>query len=218
VSSVESIPPPNPDGRRDRWRAHRETRRGELIEAVVAAVAERGPVVGMDDISSASGIAKPVFYRYFADKSDLFVAVGRAVAESVVAEVTAAIDRAQSPRAKLEAGIDAYIATIEANPGLYKFVAGHPAQRRPSTGDFFGDYATTVGLHAAKVIGEFMRQAGLDSGAAEPYGFGIVGLVRAATDHWLEQPTMSRADLVNYLTHLVWPGLTRPAVSGNAMP
>jgi hypothetical protein len=50
----------------------------------------------------------------------------------------------------------------------------------------------------------------LDSGAADPWGFGIVGMARAATDRWLEQQTMSRTDLVRYLTDLVWPGLTRP--------
>src|ERR1700733_6648029 len=105
-----------PDGRRDRWQAHREARRGELIAAVIAVVSEHGPGVGMDDIAAASGIAKPVFYRYFSDKSDLFLAVGRAVAESVVAETTAAIDQARSPRAKLEAGIGAYVASVEANP------------------------------------------------------------------------------------------------------
>jgi AcrR family transcriptional regulator len=161
----------------------------------------------MDDISAASGIAKPVFYRYFTDKSDLFLAVGRAVAESVVAEVTAAIDRADSPRAKLEAGIDAYIATIEASPELYSFVAASPMPGRQAA-DILGDYASVVGLHASRVIGQFMREAGVDSGAADPWGFGIVGLVRAATDRWLEQPTMSRAALVTYLTDLVWPGLT----------
>jgi AcrR family transcriptional regulator len=180
-----------------------------LIDAVIAAVAERGAAVGMDDISAASGIAKPVFYRYFADKADLFLAVGRAVAENVVAEVTAAIDRADTPRATLEAGIDAYIGTIERNPALYQFVVAHPATGRSSGGDLLGDYASVVGVHASRVIGEFMRQAGMDSGAADAYGFGIVGMVRAAADRWLEQQTMSRSALVAYLTDLVWPGLTK---------
>jgi AcrR family transcriptional regulator len=210
VSTAESTAP-SPDGRRDRWRAHREVRRGELIDAVIAAVAERGALVGMDDIAAASGIAKPVFYRYFTDKSDLFLAVGRAVAENVVAEVMAAIDRAADPREKLEAGIDAYIATIEANPALYRFVAAHQSKR--AGGDVLGDYASVVGVHASRVIGDFMRAAGLDSGAAEPWGFGIVGLARSATDRWLEQPTMSRAALVTYLTDLVWPGLSHSAHS-----
>jgi AcrR family transcriptional regulator len=153
-----------------------------------------------------------VFYRYFSDKSDLFLAAGRAVAESVVAQTKAAIDQARSPRAKLEAGIGAYVASIEANPGLYQFAAAHPATGRSPGGDLLDDYASVVGLHAARVIGEFLRAAGMDSGAADPWGFGIVGLVRSATDRWLEHPTMSRADLVTYLTDLVWPGLTgRPS-------
>jgi AcrR family transcriptional regulator len=213
MTSAESTPVV-PDGRRDRWRAHREVRRGELIEAVIAAVKDRGAAVGMDDIAMASGIAKPVFYRYFTDKSDLFLAVGRSVAETVVAETTDAIDRATSPRAKLEAGIDAYVASIEASPELYRFVAAYRASGRSSGADLLGDYASVVGLHASRVIGEFMREAGTDSGAADPWGFGIVGLVRSATDRWLEQPTMSRAALVAYLTDLVWPGLANSEVGG----
>jgi AcrR family transcriptional regulator len=200
-----------PDGRRDRWRAHREVRRAELIAAVIAAVGERGAAVGMDDIAAASGIAKPVFYRYFTDKSDLFLAVGRAVAESVVTEVKAAIDTPTDPRDKLEAGIGAYIANIEANPDLYRFSATHQIGGRSATGDVLDDYASVVGVHAARVIGEFLRAAGLDSGAADPWGFGIVGMVRAATDRWLDQKIMSRAALVTYLTDLVWPGLTGAA-------
>jgi AcrR family transcriptional regulator len=213
MGKTRSTQPPA-DGRRERWQAHREARRAELIAAVVAVVAERGPGVGMDDIAAASGIAKPVFYRYFSDKSDLFVAAGHAVAEVVVAQTTAAIDAARSPRAKLAAGIGAYVASIEANPGLYRFAAA-----RPAVGEgLLDDYASVVGTHAARVIGEFLRAAGMDSGAADPWGFGIVGLVRSATDRWLEHPTMSRDALVTYLTDLIWPGLSgSPAARVDAL-
>jgi AcrR family transcriptional regulator len=156
----------------------------------------------MDDISRASGIAKPVFYRYFTDKADLFLAVGRTAAEEVVAKTTAAIDAAGSPRAKLAAGIDAYLATIESRPALYQFVAQHRD---------LNDYATIVGLHATGVIGEFMRQAGLDPSGADLWGFGIVGMTRAAADRWLEERSMSRSDVVSHLTDLVWPGLASSA-------
>jgi AcrR family transcriptional regulator len=161
-------------------------------------VSEEGAGVGLDDIARVSGIAKPIFYRYFRDKAELFIEVGREVAEAVVAETTAAIDAARSPRSKLAAGIDAYLASIESRPELYRFVIQHRD---------LDDYATIVGLHATAVIGEFLREAGQDSGAAELWGFGIVGLVRAAADRWLEQRTMSRAAVVDSLTDLIWPGL-----------
>jgi AcrR family transcriptional regulator len=167
-------------------------------------VSEQGAGVGIDDIARVSGIAKPIFYRYFRDKAELFIEVGRAVAEAVVAETTAAIDAAQSPRSKLAAGIDAYLASIESRPELYRFVLQHRE---------LDDYATIVGLHASAVIGQFLREAGQDSGAAELWGFGIVGLVRAAADRWLEQRTMGRAAVVDYLTDLIWPGLAGTPVA-----
>lgn len=204
MSSPASTPSTR-DGRSERWRAHRETRRTELIAVVLAVVSEHGAGVGMDDISKASGIAKPVFYRYFRDKADLFLEVGRMVAETVVAETTAAIDAAESPRAKLAAGIDAYLASIESRPEVYRFVVQHRD---------LDSYATIVGFHATGVIGGFMRQAGLDTSAAELWGFGIVGLARAAADRWLEQRTMSREAVVRYLSDLIWPGLSG---SGDAL-
>jgi AcrR family transcriptional regulator len=209
MTTAESSPS-SPDGRRDRWRAHREQRRAELIDAVIAAVGEQGAGIGMDDIAAASGIAKPVYYRYFNDKADLFLAVGRTVAEAVVVEVMTAIDGPSDPRKKLEAGIGAYISSIEARPELYRFATATAQQgtARSATGDVMGDFASVVGVHASRVIGEFLRAANMDSGAADPWGFGIVGMVRSATDRWLEQKTMSREALVTYLTDLVWPGLT----------
>jgi AcrR family transcriptional regulator len=164
---------------------------------VIAVVSDLGAEVGMDDISKASGIAKPVLYRYFRDKGDLFVEVGRTVAEQVVEETTIAIDAAESPRAKLAAGIDAYLAGIESRPELYRLVVRHRDLE---------DFVTIVGLHATGVIAELMRQANMDTSAAELWGFGIVGMVRAAADRWLEQRTMSRAVVVGYLTDLIWPG------------
>jgi AcrR family transcriptional regulator len=177
---------------------------------VIAVVTDLGADVGMDDISKASGIAKPVFYRYFKDKGDLFVEVGRTVAEQVVEETTIAIDAAESPRAKLAAGIDAYLGGIESRPELYRFVVRHRDLE---------DYVTIVGLHATGVIAEFMRQAGMDTTAAELWGFGIVGMVRAAADRWLEQRTMSRAAVVRDLTDLIWSGQSgHPAGFRGALP
>ncbi|HEY2428805.1 MAG TPA: TetR family transcriptional regulator [Acidimicrobiales bacterium] len=192
------------DGRRERWRDHRQTRRVELMAAVIAAVPVLGPRPGLDDIAAHSGIAKPVFYRYFADKADLYLAVGRTVAETVVTEITDAINREATPDAMLAAGIDAYLSRVEEGPELYRFVAHPPIE---GAGDPLTSYATVVGLHVSRVIGDFLRAGGLDSGAAEPWGFGLVGMVRAAAERWLEHPTMSRQALSASLSQLAWSGL-----------
>ena len=56
-------------------------------------------------------------------------------------------------------------------------------------------------------IGEQLRALGLDAGAAEPWGYAIVGAVHLAGDWWLEHTAMTREQVVEYLTRLVWDGM-----------
>lgn len=193
--------PPEQDGRKQRWTQHRVARRQELIDATIAAVRERGAAIGMDDVAAVSGIAKQVFYRYFSDKADLFLAVGRDVAERIASDVLAAVDGASSPRAMVAAGVEAFLKDVESDPELYRFVL-----QRPLTAAAVNDYTEVVGMHVSRVIGDALRAAGQDSGVAEPWGFAMVGAVRSAAERWLEQRTMSREALAGYLTDLLWAG------------
>lgn len=158
----------------------------------------------MDDVTAVSGIAKPVFYRYFTDKADLFRAVGRSIAEGVVTDVTAILDPGVHPRIILERSIDTFLRHIEQDSELYRFVLNPPLEK--PTADTVGDYSTVLGLRIAQLIGDLLRADGADAGAAEPWGFGIVGTVRSAGERWLEQRTMTREALTGYLTELLWSG------------
>src|SRR5947208_14112674 len=104
---------PRRDGRRDRWNQHRIARRAELLEAVLAAVRQVGPSVDMDDIAAASGVAKPVFYRYFKDKADLFLAVGREVGERLVTDVVSSLDGRDHPREMIAAAVETFLSAVE---------------------------------------------------------------------------------------------------------
>jgi AcrR family transcriptional regulator len=197
----------NPPERTDRWAAHRAARRAELIEAVVTAVRERGPGIDMDDVTAVSGIAKPIFYRYYKGKADLYLAVGREVADRLVAEVVSALEGKRNPKAMLAAGIGAFLAGVERDPDLYRFVL-----QRPAVASAVSDYSEVVGLHVSRLTGDLLREAGLDSGVAEPWGFAMVGAVRAAAERWLDQRTLSREALTTYLTDLLWSGAGSAAV------
>ena len=50
----------------------------------------------------------------------------------------------------------------------------------------------SIARQVAVVIGEQLRAGGLDSGAAVPWAYGIVGLVHQAGDWWLDDRTMTR--------------------------
>ena len=67
---------------------------------------------------------------------------------------------------------------------------------------------TDIGSQIAVALGGALRRAGADSGAAEPWAFAIVGMTFAGAGWWLERRSMSKDDLVGYLTQLLWSGLS----------
>ena len=106
----------------------------------------------------------------------------------------------------LAAAIDAYLLVIEADREPYRFIVHRPLLERPSTVDPMADYTAVVAAHAARLIGEGLRRAGLDTAPAELWGHALVGYVRAGGDWWLDHPTISRPVLTEYLTALLWSG------------
>lgn len=204
------------DARSARWQVHREQRRAELVEATVAAVLRHGAGVGMDQIAAQAGVSKPVLYRHFADQAELYVAVGRRLAAELVGRITPALEAATDERGHVGAVIDAYLAAIEEQPELYRFVVRRPLVNRPVENDPVSDYRSVVATMITRVLGERLRAAGLDSGGAEAWGHGLVGMVQTAGDWWLERRSMSRASLTEYLTVLVWDGFSGVLRAGPA--
>ena len=55
---------------------------------------------------------------------------------------------------------------------------------------------------------ENIQRAGLDPGFAKPWAECVIGMVRAAGTSWLESRSMPRAQLVEYLTTILWDGFS----------
>jgi AcrR family transcriptional regulator len=197
----------NTDGRRGRWAGHREQRRAELTAAAIDAIRQFGPEVGMDAIASAAGVSKPVLYRYFADKSQLWLAVGQEAAAMVLAAIAPAVAEVREERQVIAAAIDAYLAHIAADTNLYQFVVHQSDIARGR--DVVADVVDTVASGLARIFGDRLRARGLDSGAALPWAYGVVGYVQSVGDWWLrQQQPISREALGDYLTTFLWTGVS----------
>jgi AcrR family transcriptional regulator len=198
--------PPVRTGRRDRWADHREQRRGTLIAAAVQALLRHGPEVDMDQVAATAGVSKPVLYRYFADKSQLWLAVGEHVAARVVDAVAPAVERVREERDLVEATIDAYLGVIESEPRLYRFLVHQSGV--PGIQQLVAGAGRQVAAVLARVIGDRLRALGLDAGPAEPWAYGLVGFVQAVGDWWtVHGQPISRVALTEYLTTLLWSGI-----------
>ena len=191
VAATTAVPV---DGRRSRWDAHRVTRREELIDAAVRSVKRHGPEAGMDQIAADARTSKPVIYRYFTDKTDLYRAVTQRVVGTILAALRAATERAPGPQELITDSVDAYLALLEQSPQLYRFVVRHPHLEDGTT------FSDVIAAMLAEQLAESLRADDLDPASAHPWGEAIVGFISAASLWWLDHPTaMTRPQLARYL-------------------
>jgi AcrR family transcriptional regulator len=186
--------------------ARRAERREGLLDAAVEVIRREGPFVSMEAIAAEAGVTKPIIYRHFGDRDGLVTAVATRFADGLITELRSSLARQTEPRELLVGTIDAYLAFVERDPQVYRFLGQRAPVDAAATAKVQG-FVRQVAQEVSLVMGERLRQAGVDSGAAEPWAFGIVGMVQFAGDWWIEHRSMPRARLVEYLTQLVWDGL-----------
>jgi len=196
------------DRRDSRWDEHRRARREQLVDATLAAVGKHGAGVGMEEIAAEAGTSKTAVYRHFADRTELYVAVCARVAEQLTRKLREAMGSSSDPRQMVAAAVDTYLAFLEADPEVYRFVVSHAQTDRPDD-DPISSLSDLVGAEVAGLVAGFLTRAGQDTAAAAPWGHGVIGLVRAAADWWLraDRP-MPRPQLATHLTDLAWAGLS----------
>jgi AcrR family transcriptional regulator len=186
----------------------RVDRRAELLAAAVTVIRRDGPSASMEAIAKQAGITKPILYRHFDNRDGLVAALAEQFGQRLTDLVNAGLDlrlmpAPPTPRTLLHHTIDTYIAFIEADPGLYTFLTERAARTAASVGA-----TDRVAQSVARALGEGLRSVGYDTLAAEPWSYGIIGLVHLAGERWVRRPSIPRAQLVDYLTDLLWSGLS----------
>lgn len=193
------------DARRERWRAHRANRREEFVEATIRAVGARGPDVGMDEIAAEAGVTKPVLYRHFTDKADLYLAVGTRATDMLMAEIVPALADDGPIFERIRRAVGVYVGFIDEYRELYRFLVLRP---HPTKQDIVQQDKSKIAEVLTELLGAYLTMFRMDPVIAGPSAHGIVGLVQGAGEWWLDHPDdMDRDQLTSHLTMLVWHGI-----------
>ncbi|HYS40316.1 MAG TPA: TetR/AcrR family transcriptional regulator [Pseudonocardiaceae bacterium] len=200
------------DARRERWRAHRENRREEFVEATIRAVGRHGPDVGMDEIAAEAGVTKPVLYRHFTDKADLYYAVGMRATDMLMAKIVPALADDAPIYERIRRAVDCYVGFLDEYRELYRFLVLRPD---PAKQDLVRRDKLKIAEVLAELLGAYLKLFRMNPVIAGPSGYGIVGLVQTAGEWWLDHPDeMTRDQLTDHLTMLIWHGIDGVLRSG----
>lgn len=164
----------------------------------------------MEQLARSGGVTKPILYRHFGDREGLIAAIADRFSDDLLTSITTPLAADADARDVLHSTVDSYVSFIEREPNLYRFMVQQPLDRSEGLVPVNG-LVDRIAKQVANVAGTRLRAAGRDSGAAVPWAYGIVGLVHQAGDWWVDDQTMSRATLVDYLVSLLWDGLSGAA-------
>jgi AcrR family transcriptional regulator len=202
------------DGRDARWVRHREERRATLVDATIRAIRKYGAGVGMDDIAAEAGTSKTVIYRHFDDKAGLYRAVAARIDGRVVGNVGSALGGTGAShgdtRGLVASTVDAYLALVESDTEVYRFVVNRPLVDLPLGDDPVGGTVDQVTDQLTGMLLASLSGAATDPSRARTWAIALVGSVRAVADDWLATPESERAPraaVVESLTDLAWHGL-----------
>lgn len=132
----------------------------------------------MEQISQASGITKPVLYRYFGDRRGLRLAMGEWAMNTIRRRLREAAAANDSPRDTLRAMIYAFAELAVGSPSVYRFCSPAVSADDDDSSGFFSDIADLL-----------RERMYLHTPEEQLWAAGTVGFVRASTEQWLASPT-----------------------------
>ena len=192
------------DARRDRWSDHRARRRREFVDAALRVLEAQGPDLPMDAVAAEAGVTKPVLYRYFQDKSALVDALAGRGSQILLDRLLPAIRAGCPALSRVRDAVGAYFAVIDEHPNLYWLLAREAKAESGGGPGSIQQNKEFIATALTAVLGDYLRAYGLDSGGAEPWAYGMTGLVQSTGEWWLQRRSMSRATVVEYVTQIIW--------------
>lgn len=189
--------------------SRREARREALLDAAIQVIRERGPDASMDEIAKRAGITKPVLYRYFDDRAGLYRLVAERYCARLKGDFLSALSRRRDLRAMVTSAVDGYLAFVEEEPGVHRFLLQPQPDQRTGERLPLRGYSWHVGEEIAAALRQRLEAAAIDTEAARPWGHAIAGMVQAAGTWWSRHDGLPvpRTKLVEHLVTLLWSGL-----------
>ncbi|MEX2290177.1 MAG: TetR family transcriptional regulator [Mycobacteriales bacterium] len=177
----------------------RATRREALLDAADRIVRRDGPAASMAAIAAEAGITKPILYRHFGDKGGLYAALADRYTGRLLGMLQEALEVGRTRRDRVERTIDAYLSAIEDEPQVYRFLVH--SDEAASAQSQVRSFARR--LSALLAVG-MAAETGVPPVRAAAWAHGVVGMVQASGEWWLDTGECTRAELVAELADLLF--------------
>lgn len=184
-------------------------RRTQILSAALQAFVDEGyHHTSMDAIAERVGVTKPVLYRHFSSKLELYLAIVDSQNDELVHRVKTALDApVEHQRDRVRAAFVAYFNYIEAEGEAFRLIfesditADDEVRQRVERSNR---------LCAVEISQSILAAAALTEGQAELLATALVGMAQTTARARLRDPRgVSSHEAIELLTQLAWRGLSR---------
>ncbi len=172
------------------------TRRALLVEAAAEVFRGRDPSeVSFEEVAEAGGVSRSLVYAYFGDRGGLIAAVYLHNLERLDAELGRALDARLPDEVRLRRLVRRYLLFARDNRASWDLMAAAGALQHPAV----------QGARRARI--ERIAQAWADEPAARLIARGVVGLLEAGAQDWIDYRDCGIERATDILLAVVWEGL-----------
>jgi AcrR family transcriptional regulator len=189
-----------------RVRLDNDERRAQLLQLARKAFSDRSyDDVSIDDLAREAKISKGLLYHYFPTKRDLYVAGLREIAEELIQRCTN-LPTDLPPIERVRAGLDAYLDHISLHSRAFVSLMRGGIGSDPEVAQVVEDVRK-------RLTDNFLEQAQFAQMLTKDVRFqtavrGWIGFVEGASIDWCANPRLSREELRDLLTPILFAIIT----------
>jgi AcrR family transcriptional regulator len=182
---------------------HAHERREQIVAVARRHFAEHGfEGTRLEDVAASAGVTKPIIYRHFEGKRDLYLAVLDEHLTDLIHRLWVALSSSPDPRERLRAGLAAYFAFVEERPEGFRMLVDAASRTDSDARERLARGWETLAEGVARTVGDLLRAADLDPAGAPIYARAMIGMAQSVAEWWIRTRRVKREELVDHLLAL----------------
>lgn len=160
---------------------------------------------GIVDIARAAGVTRPVVYKHFGSKEEIYLAALREARQELMRDLTTALAGDADHSVRVREATDAYFRYVERNQASWELLfGGGAAVAGPAAAEAARLRSETIRF----IAGQIRRAApNADPLLCEALAYGMSGSAEQIAKWWCRHPHVERSQVVDYQMTYAWPGL-----------
>jgi AcrR family transcriptional regulator len=197
-----------PDTRPRSARLPRQVRRAQLLDAALEVFVAQGyHAAALDEIAERAGVTKPVLYRHFPGKLDLYLALLQQAADRIIGATREALASTPDNKQRVAATVRVFYAYVSDAAGAFRLVFESDLTSEPAVRALVDRVTDSCAAEITEVIS---ADTGLSAEESRLLAVALVGMAQVSARFWLDgRGELTEGEAASLISSLAWRGISR---------